>query len=621
MPTTSSHSRSSTRESPRACRLGGVPHPDIGLQVTNNAPSDASGTIDFEEFKNVLQQNIAGSGIPFNFDCDWIKLYLGKRGGNHVLAYPEFTQLIKGFQGERLRQAFSYFDKDGDGYISPEEFQRIIVEIAGHKLSDSVLERLPTLCTMNPGRKISYSEVIAFHNVIRDMDVVERIIQRAAKKSKDGRIAVSDFLNESAGNLRYGMFTPMEANIIWHFAGRGTDGSMGERLTLADFESLLDAKWQPPLQLSQIEPLGKRSFLSHAAESTFNFVQGGIAGGIGAFTVYPIDLVKTRLQNQRSNVVGEVLYRNAWDCVKKVYKNEGGVRAFYRGVLPQLVGVAPEKAIKITVNEMIRKKKTDPDTGMIPLGWEIFAGGAAGGCQVAVTNPLEIVKIRLQMAGEMARVEGGQAVQRGAWHVVKQLGLLGLYKGAGACLWRDIPFSMIYFTSYAHLKKDMFSEGKQGKQLSFGELLLAAGIAGMPAAYMTTPADVVKTRLQTQARAGQTVYKGVLDGFAKIYQEEGLRALYKGGVARVIRSSPQFGVTLAVYELMHKQFPYPGGDEAHAQAQAAAPRPKQTDISRVRARNGLKILLDCSSRFGTLDPATVAKGLDTMPKQLKTTQH
>ena len=45
-----------------------------------------------------------------------------------------------------------------------------------------------------------------------------------------------------------------------------------------------------------------------------------------------------------------MLYKNAWDCVKKVYSNEGGFRAFYRGVMPQLVGVAPEKAIKLTVN-------------------------------------------------------------------------------------------------------------------------------------------------------------------------------------------------------------------------------------------------------------------------------
>lgn len=63
------------------------------------------------------------------------------------------------------------------------------------------------------------------------------------------------------------------------------------------------------------------------------------------------------------------------------------------------------------------------------------------------TNPLEIVKIRLQVAGEIA---GGAKVR--AWSVVKELGLFGLYKGARACLLRDVPFSAIYFPSYAHTK-------------------------------------------------------------------------------------------------------------------------------------------------------------------------
>ena len=53
-----------------------------------------------------------------------------------------------------------------------------------------------------------------------------------------------------------------------------------------------------------------------------------------------------------------------------------------------------------------------------------------------MTNPLEIVKIRLQMAGEITRAEGGGAVPRGAVHVIRQLGLVGLYKGATACLCR-----------------------------------------------------------------------------------------------------------------------------------------------------------------------------------------
>ena len=56
--------------------------------------------------------------------------------------------------------------------------------------------------------------------------------------------------------------------------------------------------------------------------------------------MYPIDLVKTRMQNQRSKVVGELLYKNSIDCVKKVYKNEGFL-GFYRGLPPQLIVSLP----------------------------------------------------------------------------------------------------------------------------------------------------------------------------------------------------------------------------------------------------------------------------------------
>ena len=87
----------------------------------------------------------------------------------------------------------------------------------------------------------------------------------------------------------------------------------------------------------------------------------------------------------------------------------------------------------------------------------------------------EYRKIRLQVQGEAAKAEG--AVPRGALHIVRQLGLLGLYRGASACLLRDIPFSAIYFPTYFHLKKDVFHEGYHGKRLSFFETLTAAAIA------------------------------------------------------------------------------------------------------------------------------------------------
>ena len=80
-----------------------------------------------------------------------------------------------------------------------------------------------------------------------------------------------------------------------------------------------------------------------------------------------------------------------------------------------------------------------------------------------------------EMAELRRKAEG--AAPKGAVHIVRQLGLLGLYRGASACLLRDIPFSAIYFPAYAHLKKDVFHEGYNGKKLSFFETLSAAAIA------------------------------------------------------------------------------------------------------------------------------------------------
>jgi solute carrier family 25 aspartate/glutamate transporter 12/13 len=94
-----------------------------------------------------------------------------------------------------------------------------------------------------------------------------------------------------------------------------------------------------------------------------------------AFAVYPIDLVKTRMQNQRSkSYVGEVMYRNSFDCFKKVVRHEG-VLGLYKGLTVQLIGVAPEKAIKLTVNDLVRDKFVQFN-GSLPLYGEILAGGA-----------------------------------------------------------------------------------------------------------------------------------------------------------------------------------------------------------------------------------------------------
>jgi solute carrier family 25 aspartate/glutamate transporter 12/13 len=63
---------------------------------------------------------------------------------------------------------------------------------------------------------------------------------------------------------------------------------------------------------------------SQSLESGYRFLLGSVAGAMGATAVYPIDLVKTRMQNQRTgSFIGEVMYKNSFDCFRKVIRHEG----------------------------------------------------------------------------------------------------------------------------------------------------------------------------------------------------------------------------------------------------------------------------------------------------------
>ena len=92
---------------------------------------------------------------------------------------------MKGLQGERIRQAFMYLDKDGSGYIAAGDFARIIKEMAAHKLNDRILDRLPTLCQLTASGRVSYSELRAFINVrpkhisSDDTDLLHRSLKRS----------------------------------------------------------------------------------------------------------------------------------------------------------------------------------------------------------------------------------------------------------------------------------------------------------------------------------------------------------------------------------------------------------------------------------------------------------
>uniref|UniRef100_A0AAY4ESX1 EF-hand domain-containing protein n=1 Tax=Denticeps clupeoides TaxID=299321 RepID=A0AAY4ESX1_9TELE len=504
-----------------------------------------TGDISFENVKDIFSQTTVHHHIPFNWDCEFIRLHFGHDRKKH-LTYLEFTQFLQELQLEHARQAFAQKDKAKSGAISALDFSDIMSTIRHHMLTPFVEENLVSAVGGGTSHVVSFSIFNAFNSLLNNMELIRKIYSTLAGSRKDTEVTKEEFVH--AAN-KFGQITPMEIDILYQLAGLHSHSG---RINLADIDRIapLEEGALPyhlaEVQRQQAHGETSRPVWLQAAESAYRFTLGSIAGATGATAVYPIDLVKTRMQNQRStgSFVGELMYKNSFDCAKKVLRYEG-VFGFYRGLLPQLIGVAPEKAIKLTVNDFMRDKFTTKDD-TIPFLAEVLAGGCAGGSQVIFTNPLEIVKIRLQVAGEITT---GPRVS--ALNVVRDLGFFGLYKGAKACFLRDIPFSAIYFPVYAHTKAALVDE--QGR-LGALQLLTAGAIAGIPAASLVTPADVIKTRLQVAARAGQTTYNGVTDCFRKIMQEEGFRALWKGAGARVFRSSPQFGVTLVTYELLQRWF-------------------------------------------------------------------
>ncbi|XP_072528431.1 mitochondrial glutamate carrier 1 [Salminus brasiliensis] len=287
-------------------------------------------------------------------------------------------------------------------------------------------------------------------------------------------------------------------------------------------------------------------------------INGGVAGLIGVTCVFPIDLAKTRLQNQQN---GSRLYTSMSDCLIKTIRSEGYF-GMYRGAAVNLTLVTPEKAIKLAANDFFRFHFSK-DGQKLTLLKEMLAGCGAGTCQVIVTTPMEMLKIQLQDAGRIAAqrklmpqtvAPGGPVEMKSPTamqltrDLLREKGIAGLYKGLGATLLRDVPFSIIYFPLFANLN-NLGKKGADGPA-PFYVSFISGCVAGSTAAVAVNPVDVIKTRLQSLTRGSEEdTYSGVTDCIRKILRKEGPGAFLKGAYCRALVIAPLFGIAQVVYFL------------------------------------------------------------------------
>ncbi|XP_072282523.1 mitochondrial glutamate carrier 1-like isoform X2 [Pyxicephalus adspersus] len=257
------------------------------------------------------------------------------------------------------------------------------------------------------------------------------------------------------------------------------------------------------------------------------------------------------------------------------------VLQYYNCAAVNLTLVTPEKAIKLAANDFFRHHLAK-DGKKLTLFKEMLAGCGAGMCQVIITTPMEMLKIQLQDAGRLASCQksatGIQTITHGTKHlnaipvltraynvgpttVVHKIsaskiaaelfnkeGVKGLYKGLGATLLRDVPFSIIYFPLFSNLNK--LGQSSPDGKAPFYHSFVAGCMAGSTAAVAVNPCDVIKTRLQSLNKgANEETYSGIIDCARKIWVKEGPSAFLKGSVCRALVIAPLFGIAQVVYFL------------------------------------------------------------------------
>ena len=170
-------------------------------------------------------------------------------------------------------------------------------------------------------------------------------------------------------------------------------------------------------------------------------IDGGLAGITGVTATFPLDLSKTRLQKQVTPKGQSPVYKNMLQTIQVVAQKEGLV-GLYSGYKVNVSFIVFEKAVKLVANDMFRMYFTDKDTGKISLAGECLSGASAGALQSAVTTPMELLKIK----GQLAAQEGRQFnTMQEMSKILKNEGPKGFYRGWCSTLVRDIPFSFIYF--------------------------------------------------------------------------------------------------------------------------------------------------------------------------------
>lgn len=192
-----------------------------------------------------------------------------------------------------------------------------------------------------------------------------------------------------------------------------------------------------------------------------------------------------------------------------------------------------------------------------------IAGGVAACGAVTFTNPIELVKTRMQLQGELSKLTGQAKLYKNPLQafstIYKHEGIQGLQQGLlcgyfyqlglNGCRIGLYEPSRYYITRL--LTPSKIQDGHVPQNLFIN--VIAGFVSGSAGAVLASPFFLVKTRMQSYSKTGavgqQTYYSGAWDGLSLIYKTEGFKGLYRGVDAAILRTGAGSAAQLPVYNL------------------------------------------------------------------------
>lgn len=288
---------------------------------------------------------------------------------------------------------------------------------------------------------------------------------------------------------------------------------------------------------------------------------GAVAGLTVDVSLFPIDTIKTRLQSNLGSSSSSILPRHT------IF---GTVRSIYAGLPSTLLGSMPSAASFFVVYDGIKRTLIHKDMSAAHQAYVHMLASSLGEIAAcAIRVPTEVVKQRAQ-----AGLFGGSTLLalKDIMALRKSLGframMMELYRGGGITILREIPFTIIQFslweyTKTAWSKRQTELYGREKGVSTTAESAIFGSFSGAIAAGLTTPLDVLKTRIMIARRATEdstAARQGVLGVAKQIHRQDGLRGFFRGFVPRVGWISTGGAIFLGSYQWAMHQLGAPPDD-------------------------------------------------------------